>query len=48
MLDIWFKIIKDNKYLSGKAFYIVGSTYDDETESMQIEMIEINNSRDSI
>jgi hypothetical protein len=48
MLDIWMKLIKDNKYLSGKGFYIVGSTYDDETESMQCEMIEITNSRDSI
>ena len=48
MLDIWFKLIKDNKYLSGKAFYIAGSTYDDETESMQCDMIEITAVRDSI
>jgi hypothetical protein len=48
LLDIWLKLIKDNKYQAGKAFYIVNGTYDDETESMQVQAIEIISTRDTI
>ena len=48
LLDIWMKLIADNKYQTGKAFYIVSSTYIDDQESMQVEMVEIISTRDSI
>jgi hypothetical protein len=47
-LALNMKLISDNKYLSGKYFYIVNSTYTDDQENMEIEMIEIANSRESL
>jgi hypothetical protein len=47
MLNLSKYIICDNKYLRGKGFYIVNSTYDDENESMQIESLELTNNRDT-
>lgn len=50
LLDLNMKLITDYKYQSGKAFYIVNSTYNDSEESMNCEMIEICpiSSRESI
>ena len=48
LLDLNMKLITDYKYQSGKAFYIVNSTYDDAEESMDCEMIEVPSTKDSI
>jgi len=41
-------LITDNKYLVGKSFYITSGTYNDGDESMNVEMLEITNTRETI
>jgi len=48
LMYIDLNLIKDNKYLSGKAFYIVSGTYNDVNEAMDVEMLELTNTRDNI
>jgi hypothetical protein len=48
LLSIENKLITDNKYLPGKAFYIFSGTYNDANESMNTQMIEITKARENI
>jgi hypothetical protein len=48
MLGTDIKLIKDSTYLGTKAFYIISGKYNDCTESMIVEMVEITNTRESI
>ena len=46
--DITLHLIQDTNHLSTKAFYIVSSTYHDREESMDVEMIELTDTRQTI
>lgn len=45
LMDTIFYLIKDSTYSSTKAFYIVNGTYSDREEKMNVEMIELTNTR---
>lgn len=48
LLSIEQKLIKDNHYLAGKAFYIANGTYYDGEENMTVEMVELTATRENI
>lgn len=48
MLNIDNKLITDNKNLTDKAFYMVSGTYSDADESMEVEMVELTSTRESL
>lgn len=48
LLDVQNYLIKDSDYLGSRAFYIVNGTYNDDEESMEVEMMEITSTRVSI
>jgi hypothetical protein len=48
MLNVNMKLIKDSTYQGSRAFYIVNGTYNDKEERMDVKMVEITSTRDSI
>lgn len=48
LLNMDLLLVKDNRYLTNKSFYIVSGTYNDVNESMDVDMIELSNNREEI
>lgn len=47
LLGINMKLIQDSDHLTGKSFYIAKGTYNDRYETMEVEMIELEGTRDT-